>query len=280
MNRARAFSLLTTGLLGLGMIFCLWQAVVLWQSMQQKPTIEPVYYRLSNDALKKTPQRDLSTLQRLFTQAPQAILPPEPVAAIVPAVTFPELELLGTIVNSNPDKSLAIFVIDGQQKLFGRGEHIGDSQVKLGTIKDERVTVYLNGEQKNLTIVPRYGQHPPAAVQEQAPPPANPDNLQTLQQALAENPSAIVEYVRFNPEFKDGKLSAYRISPGKNVNLFRQLGLEQNDLVYAISSADFYIEMSDSNALLSLWPKMQQIDSFKLHLTRNEQQHEVVIALR
>ncbi len=273
--------LLIWGALGI----CLWQGVILFKQFKQSDDITPAYYNLNN-GIKKTvvDSVDFQAIGNLFYKKEIIESVDTPVTEKKPVV-FPDVALQGTIVNSDPRQSLAIVVLSGKQKMLSLGEVIGKSQATIQQVMDEEIVIQLDGERKNIKITRNEASVASAPPPRPRPKPTPPkqdglDNLQGILAELSNNPSAFVKYVRFTPIFTDGKISSFQISPGENEKIFKQLGLKQNDLVNAISSADFYVETSNTNALGELWKRMKTVDSFTLHLTRDEQQHEVVISLR
>ncbi|MFP3458979.1 hypothetical protein R0J89_22260, partial [Psychrobacter sp. SIMBA_152] len=52
---------------------------------------------------------------------------------------------------------------------------------------------------------------------------------------LLEEPGKLFDYIRVSQAMNDGELIGYRLSPGKEPELFKQMGLQNNDLAVAIN---------------------------------------------
>lgn len=265
---------------------CVWQGVLLVKQLNQKTIIEKVNIQpketVSPSDDNARPQ--FSKIQQLFEYAITIDKPPEQATIIehAPAtvnISFPPIQLLGVVANSNPEKSLAIIFQENEQKLLGVGDFVGETEVTIAKITENNITLRLSGQDKILKIPPRFTT--PSLTEQPDIGQTSKNILSRLKSELSTNPNRFTEYVRFNPVFDENNaITAYRISAGKDAEIFSALGLEQNDLITAISSADFYTPLSNSEALLSLWSQMRNIDSFTLHIKRNSQQYEIVVPLR
>ncbi len=289
-------------------IICLWQIGVLLYQLNQKVTIEKVNIQ-SVTTDKFDDDYQVYQIPNLFEATSidnEASISKIENAADTPInVSFPSIQLLGTILNSDSSQSLAILLLDNKQKLLGMGEVVGNSKATITQITDNEITLHLSGRNKIFKIPPRLVDPQSDSLSSGFPSDLSDESqfddeiesndvsevsdaniadidepLARFQSALLEKPSRFTEYVKFNPVFENNVVIAYRISAGKDTEVFQALGLKQNDLVTAISSANFNIQLSNSDALLSLWSKIASADSFIMHIEREGQQYEIVVDLQ
>ncbi|MBS9778566.1 MAG: type II secretion system protein GspC [Gammaproteobacteria bacterium] len=224
---------------------------------------------------------------------------------ITPEVLFPSIVLHGIIANSNPKKSLAIVSWENRQFLTSIGDNIGKTEAILTAISDTNITISLAGSEKDIPQVAdqkifnhqnpnkystianthrtRRNDYTVPKNNEQQSDITDVSSgltIEKIRKELSTNPSKISRYVRFNPNFENGNMNGFRVSPGENQEIFKKIGLKNNDLITAISSADFKIDINNSQSMLDIWSKMKKADSFTFHVTRDNQQHEVNFSLK
>ena len=59
-----------------------------------------------------------------------------------------------------------------------------------------------------------------------------------MRSELLGNPGKITDYLNISPVRVDGRMTGYRLNPGRNPELFNQLGLVANDLAVSINGLD------------------------------------------
>ncbi len=284
MKQSQILSVLVQSLLWGLVIICFWQSISFFYNIARLDNIQPLTIDLRKHHYRQDNDTNLATISYLFNKNKISDNKNTLSELINKSVIFPDIKLQGTIVNSNPNKSLAIIMQANKQSMLGIGEKITATEAAIYQILDDSIIIQQEGQKK--TIYLKINELASRATSQSASSPkfSSPSkittDIQNFRETLANNPSAIAHYVSFNPVFTDGKTTGYRLSPRGDEKIFHLLGLQKNDVAYAISGSDFYVKLSDAKALAGLWGKMQQIDSFTLHLKRNDQKHEVVISLR
>lgn len=189
------------------------------------------------------------------------------------------LTLTGLLASQdNPGRSIAIIINNGEESGYGVGDTITGTQAKIRAILRDRAilsnqgkdeTLMLDGEEFKALGAP---QDKPAASASSAEPAAD---LKQLRNELVKNPGKLLDYVNISPIMKDGKLSGYRINPGKDVAFFHRIGLQSNDLATAINGYD----LRDNAQAMQIMGQLSTLTEMNLTVERNGQQQDVYIKL-
>lgn len=158
------------------------------------------------------------------------------------------LTLLGIVSSSDPQLARAVIQERGEEdailaigeRISGRAtvEQITSQTVALVLSDGTRQILTLNDESANVRqeqrvtrSKPRAESELPAERSEQLIPPPN---LNHLREELVANPERIVEYIRFAPVSRGRQFVGFRVSPGRNGDVFQQLGLRNGDIIVAV----------------------------------------------
>lgn len=167
------------------------------------------------------------TAAHLFGAPP----PPKQDAANAPETNIP-LVLTGTIAGNDPQNGLAILGQTAQNaKVFAVGDNVPGG-ARLHSVYADRVVLDRNGQLETLAL-PRKS----SAI---APPPSTAalqtrEPLERMRHLVTEQPALIYEILRPQPVFDHGKVTGFRIFPGRNARAFLRLGLRPGDQVTAIN---------------------------------------------
>jgi len=93
---------------------------------------------------------------------------------------------------------------------------------------------------------------------------------------LLENPAKITEMVNISPVQQDGELVGYRVNPGKDPALFKEVGLEPNDLAVSINGYD----LTDNEQAMQMLSELPELTELTLTVERDGQLHQVFISLQ
>ena len=74
----------------------------------------------------------------------------------------------------------------------------------------------------------------------------------------------------------NGKLSGYRLNPGKDPALFRQSGLRENDLAIALNGLD----LRDKEQARQVLAQLPELTEITLTVERDGQKNDIYLALR
>jgi general secretion pathway protein C len=176
-----------------------------------------------------------------------------------------KLRLAGLLASSNPARSIAIIEKEISRlalasAILSRGMMRGSPPFcptgSSSTIRGAKRPFYY------LTIPARRRHRPP-------PRPSAPVKR------LREQPQNILTYLSISPVLSGDKLQGYRLNPGKDASLFRQSGLQANDLAIALNGIDLRDQEQAQQALQNL----ADMTEITLTVEREGQRHDIAFAL-
>lgn len=208
--------------------------------------------------------RPAFTLFGLATKNPPA--PAEATSLDQVPVSSLKLRLAGLLASSNPARSIAIIEKGNQQVSLSVGDTTPGYDAQIAAILPDRIIVNYHGRQEAILLFndTRASSSSPAA----APRPP-------LMKRLREQPQNILTYLTISPVLSGDKLQGYRLNPGKDVSLFRQAGLQANDLAIALNGIDLRDQEQAQQALQNL----ADMTEITLTVEREGQRHDIVFSL-
>lgn len=168
----------------------------------------------------------------------QASASPDPSEVIDAPETQLNLVLTGIVASTQGRDSRALIKDDkNEQKPYAVGDSIINN-VKLHAIYSNRVILDRSGRFETLTL--EQEKQARSALASKAPPrtqvtPQVAQDLGQARQQILQDPSKASQYLRIQPERRDGKLVGYRVYPGSNREIFQKVGLRPGELVTAIN---------------------------------------------
>ncbi|SEG50922.1 type II secretion system protein GspC [Vibrio hangzhouensis] len=189
--------------------------------------------------------------------------------------------LVGSVVSSNPNLSLAVVANRGKQGTYGIGEQIEGTRATVSAVMIDRIiisnsgrdeTVMLEGlEYKKLELK----QPPQGAASNIAG--NNPvdveEKLAAIRTTITQDPQQIFQYVRLSQVKQDGEIKGYRVSPGRDPELFNAVGLQNGDIAIALNGAD----LTDPAAMGQIYQSITELTELNLTVERDGQQHDIFI---
>ncbi|MBS0580935.1 MAG: type II secretion system protein GspC [Proteobacteria bacterium] len=169
------------------------------------------------------------TNAHLFGAAPAAAQDPNSASpSNIPLV------LTGTIAGNDPQSGLAILGPNPQSaKVYAVGDML-PGNVRLHSVYVDRVIIDRNGQLESIALP-----HQSAGA---APPPsvgnlAAVDNppLERMRRMVSEQPNLIGDVLRATPVFDKGRVTGFRVYPGRDRTALAKLGLHPGDQVTAIN---------------------------------------------
>ncbi|HDG8141618.1 TPA: type II secretion system protein GspC [Klebsiella quasipneumoniae subsp. quasipneumoniae] len=208
--------------------------------------------------------RPAFTLFGLATKNPPA--PAEATSLDQVPVSSLKLRLAGLLASSNPARSIAIIEKGNQQVSLSVGDTTPGYDAQIAAILPDRIIVNYQGRQEAILLFndTRASSSSPAA----APRPP-------LMKRLREQPQNILTYLTISPVLSGDKLQGYRLSPGKDASLFRQAGLQANDLAIALNGIDLRDQEQAQQALQNL----ADMTEITLTVEREGQRHDIAFSL-
>jgi len=214
--------------------------------------------------------------QRALTATTTAIKPVETIDAA--PTTRLSLKLTGVIVAEPTIDSRAFIGSAQKQQIYGIGDAIKNIRgVSLREIYHDRVILNHNGRLEALYI-----QKPKPGNQRRAGRTNSSTNtsslggiLGNLRRELLSNPQKASELIRISPVMQQGRLEGYRIYPGNDRKLFREIGLRSGDVITAING-ETLDDPAKGFAIISTLSNAQQID---LTLKRRGREQNISVNL-
>lgn len=159
-------------------------------------------------------------------------------AASAPTTNL-RLLLAGTLAGSDPATGWAIIGETAQAaRVYATGATVAGG-ARLREVYADRVILERSGRLESLSLPRLAGGAPTPIVYSQgAQANSPPDSLSaSVRQLVAQDPSAISDFIRPQPVFAGGQQKGYRVYPGRNRSQFAALGLMPGDLVTAVNGA-------------------------------------------
>ncbi len=193
-----------------------------------------------------------------------------------------DLTLTGIFAATVPDESRALIKdSSGKQRSYAIDDDLPGG-AKISAIQTDRVILLRNGRYESLRLEPNKSPSPVAAatLPQVAPPgglaPGTVTELKSVREQILANPSKAGEYIRIQPVYNEGKLQGYRLYPGKNRELFGNLGLQPGELVTSVNG----VTLDDPAKSLQMLSNLAQASSITLTLERAGQSRTVNVNLQ
>ncbi len=260
-------------------VFCYQAALLTWKLYPQPAKTQQRWRPVVATKQTGTAQLDLSGVRALNLfgkpQVEQTIAPQ--VQTIDAPKTRLRLTLTGVVASSDPERALAIIESGGSQETYSIGDTIARTKAELEQVLPDRVllkyqgnteTLMLDGETFSKTGTPISSGRTPAKGGKQP-------SLSDLRKDLLANPAKITDYVRISPVRKNNKLMGYRVNPGRDRTLFKEIGLEPNDLAVSLNGYD----LTDTQQAMAIAKQLAGLTEMSLTVERNGQLHDVYLSL-
>ncbi|UUI61611.1 GspC family type II secretion system variant ExeC [Aeromonas salmonicida] len=213
---------------------------------------------------------DLGGVSRLalFGKAKQQARAADAVAADAPKTQL-NAQLNGVLASSDPAKSIAIIAHSGVQNSYGIGDFIDGTQAKVRQVFADRVIIERDARDETLMLDgEEYGKPLPRQ--------GNPDEkLSSVRSELLGNPGKITDYLNISPVRVDGRMVGYRLNPGRNPELFNQLGLVANDMAVSINGLD----LRDNAQAMQAMQQVAGATEMTVTVERQGQLYDVYVGL-
>jgi general secretion pathway protein C len=149
--------------------------------------------------------------------------------------TSANLELRGVIPLASPAEADSIAIIaekGGEEKVYMIGDEV-QRGLQLNAVYADRVVFRRGGRLEELRL-PRVDESAAAPARARSTrPTATPAT--SLRQVISESPARLTDVIRPQPVFRDGKQKGYRVYPGRQRQMFTQLGLRPGDMIVQIN---------------------------------------------
>ncbi|MFC3034822.1 type II secretion system protein GspC [Pseudoalteromonas fenneropenaei] len=231
-------------------IYIAYLASQLFWLLWPKPTSSNLPALANYQQSAQTPVNVRSIIsQNLFGQADaKPDTAPKTVISDAPETRL-SLRLTGIVAVSQDDEAgLAVIESQGRQETYVVQDAIAGTRAKLAQVLPDRVILDVGGRFETLMLdgldftktvsVPSSAKRNNNAA-EAAQYTVEKDNLKAdltaTRSEVMQDPGKLFDYIRISQATKDGKLIGYRLSAGKDPELFARMGLKNNDLAVAIN---------------------------------------------
>ena len=199
--------------------------------------------------------------QHLFGQVKKVVAPPKTTPKVAQVKTVApiklNLKLHGIVAYKSKDGFALISSNNGRQKVYAKGDEL-EKGVIVQKILPEKVVLDNNGQVQELLLPVkeskkkpkttagtrnprnnlRAGNRPP-----NIPPPRrgyqpssnSPPDLANFRQQVMANPRRLMDIATPSPAVVDGDFIGFRIQPGRERKLFRQLGFRPGDIITEVN---------------------------------------------
>ena len=207
-----------------------------------------------------------------------------------------KLTLKGTMARSDPKGGIAMISAErGKEKAYLVGESVAEvadlyevyfdrvilkrgdaleelllTRVKASNGRNSRSgTTNRRTNTRNATVSKATGRTTPAVTAGGKP------DYRKIREELINNPEKVTDYIRVQPVQKDGKISGYRIYPGRNRDLFRKAGLRSGDLITAVNGQT----LEDPNQGIAILAALTTAERIDLNIKRRGRDRQIVVDL-
>ena len=183
-----------------------------------------------------------------------------------------QLILRGVLSSNDPEHARAIIADPrGKEEQYAVGKEL-PGNAELSEIHPDRVILKRNGRFETLrlpkekvssnTVVSRFVSAP-------SQPSSSRQRLNAVRQQLKKEPAKVADLVRVTPKRGgDGRTIGYVLSPGRDPELFEQVGLQAGDVAIQINDIKLDNPANSARALKS----MQSGESVSVTVMRNDQE--------
>ncbi len=290
---ANFVSILLIIALGISLAKLMW--LILTPEKVLSNTKSPIVTQLNNSTKQKVNYGKLIAQQHLFGQVkkvskPVKKPPKEPVAPVVVPKKL-NLKLHGIVAYKSRDGFALISSNNGRQKVYAKGDELEDG-VTILQILPQKVILDNNGKQEELALPvkklndksrtktasntnPRFSPGPGnfPGVNRQPPqmrnqPASPPPDLANFRQQVMANPRKLMDIATPSPAIENGKFIGFRVQPGRDRNLFRQLGFRPNDIITEVNG----ITLDNANKGAHVLAELSQAADVSVKVKRGNQE--------
>ena len=215
---------------------------------------------------KTTNQQRLSIIRdaKLFGTAVQ-----DTAQTIIAPKSRLNAQLTGIMASSIASRSIAIIARDGKQQSYVIGDVIQGTDAQIINILPDRVIIKRQQQQEALLLDENTMTAPTTAST------LNNSSLPNVRQQLLKNPGQLMDYLTVAPVRENNQLKGYRLNPGRNPEIFNQLGLQPNDLAININGLDL---RNDAEAMQAMQQLAHQTE-MNISVERNGATQDIYVNL-
>ena len=246
-------------------------AKLMWLVLTPEKIINTQIQQVSqtnNTTKQKVNYGKLIANQHLFGQVKKVAAPVKSTPKVAPVKTVQRvklnLKLHGIVAYKSKDGFALISSNNGRQKVYAKGDELEKAKgVTVLEILPTKVVLNNNGQTEELLLPVKenknkpkkaggYGKFDPnkkykdysaSNLPPNSPPPRmnqqpsrnSVPNLENFRQQVMANPRKLMDIASTSPAVVGGKFKGFRIQPGRERKLFRQLGFRPNDIITEVN---------------------------------------------
>jgi general secretion pathway protein C len=245
-------------------------AQISWQLLPTPKTAPPTAHTPNLSAQidgKETNQQRLSTIRNAALFGVET-LDPETAPTSAPKSRL-NAQLTGIMASSVSSRSIAIIAREGRQQSYGVGDVIQGTDARITNILPDRVIITRQQQQEALLLDENAATAPAATLVLSNP------GLPTARQQILKNPGQLMDYLTIAPVRENNQLKGYRLNPGKNPELFTQVGLQANDLAISINGLD----LRNNNEAMQAMQQFAHQTEMNISVERNGETQDIYVNL-
>jgi len=198
------------------------------------------------------------------------------------------LKLVGLLASSEQKQASATIANGSKQAIYEINDKLPvGTNVKLAKVLSDRVILNNNGNFEALWLYSdadfnlRSNNNVRTPVRRNDPEEDRDEdrngNVRRIETSVqpSQVPESISDVVRFSVHREEGQMVGFRIRPGKNRDLFGQLGLEANDVVTSVNG----IAIDNAQAIRDNYQQLKSATSADLEIKRGEERVYINVTL-
>jgi general secretion pathway protein C len=229
-------------------IWIAWLLATLTWSLLEEPETEPAVAE-APAPVKTAPDRNMQLVRQLpawhlFGEAVQQAAPVKQSIPVDAPETRLKLVLHGAFASDDPEIARAIIADPrGEEEMYAVGDKLpGDAELR--EIHPEKIILLRGGRYETLRLPDERrgagatGLRPDASISTFSAVANTPaQRLRSIRQQLRQNPRTLYGLVRATPKKDEaGKMVGYTLRPGRDPELFKQMNLQDGDVVTRINN--------------------------------------------
>lgn len=207
--------------------------------------------------------------------------------------------LTGLVADSgDPVSATSVAIIESRdgQNTYGINDKISGTSATIFQILVDRVILSVSGRFETLMLDGiKYSTTPPTYQSKAKAATVTPKKLaqqkrekldkrkdmelaKSLRQQRAElfkDPTRLDQVIRIRPYRQNGELKGYRLSPGKDAKLFKQVGLQRNDLAISINGND----LTNAQQAFTVMTELKSMTEATITVVRQGELIDIILAL-
>lgn len=258
---------------------------LLWPSETLSAVAPSSSVSTAKDKNSKDPSADFNTILSANIFGSRVNNEPAEIDPLVAPETRLNLKLTGIFSSNDEEQSRALIKDDsGKQRPYGIGDDI-PGNAKLYSIHADRVLLERAGRYETLRLEQDKlsGQASTNQRRNKGSRSGAPSNitgaalasLSEVREELLQDPTKAGQYIRLQPVYNQGQLQGYRLYPGKNRQLFKDVGLRAGEMVTSVNGT----QLDDPTRALQMLTELSTTTQMAITLERAGQSRTVNINL-